>query len=434
MIPLMLFKIWVAELEVHMAKTLTDTLLKSLKPDPKKRLEVPDAATDGLYIVVQPTGGKSWAVRYRMDGRPSKYTIGRYPRISLKDARLAASEILDGVARGVDPAAEKRAQIAAAKQASEPDRDTIKVLVQQFHKRHLSQLKSGDHALRFLERSIVAEWGDRKIHDITKRDALDLLDGIVDSGRATTANRVHAHARKFFNWAVERDIIASSPMAAIKAPTKEKPCERYLDESEIAIFWAACSDIGYPWGDLGKVLLLTGARLSEVTQMTDSELQGSEWHLSPDRTKNGLHHVVYLSSAAQGVLDGIERIANPDGYLFTTNGETHVRGFHKGLQRIADRMAQIATERAGEAVEVQHWTFHDLRRTFATSLQRLRVPVAVTEKCINHISGSTAGIVGVYQRHDYQDERRAAFEAMGEYVLRLAAGDVDNLLTFGKAG
>lgn len=143
---------------------------------------------------------------------------------------------------------------------------------------------------------------------------------------------------------------------------------------------------------------------------------------------------MYLSSAAQGVLDRIERIANPDGYLFTTNGETHLQGYHKGLAHIAGKMTEIASTRAGEAVEIPHWTFHDLRRTFATSLQRLRIPVAVTEKCINHISGSTIGIVGVYQRNDYQDERRAAFEAMGEYVPRLADSGRDNLLTFGKAG
>ena len=121
---------------------------------------------------------------------------------------------------------------------------------------------------RELERHVVTVWGDRDIHDIAKRDVIDLLDGIADSGRVVSANRVRSYLGTFFNWAVDRDIIATSPAQGVKPVAKERSRDRVLSDDEIRLFWRACDDLGFPWGPLGQTLLLTGQRLGEVAGMT----------------------------------------------------------------------------------------------------------------------------------------------------------------------
>lgn len=391
-----------------MARALTTKAVEAAKPDPAKRYELPDPALSGLYLVVQSSGVKSWALRYRFGGKPAKLTLGRWPLMGLADARAAASEALDKIERGKNPAVEKRATKAAKLEAQLSERDKVKTLIEQYAKRHLSSLKSGHLVRRELDRFVVAEWGDRDIHDIARRDVIDLLDGIADSGRVVTANRVRAYLNKFLNWCVERDIIPISPATGVKPAAKEASRDRVLTDDEIRWFWAACEAEGFPWGPLGKALLLTGQRLNEVAQIRDAEIKGDLWHLSADRTKNGRAHDVPLSGAVRRVLGEVDRIAGRAGFIFTTTGNSPVSGFFKARATLAAAMEKIATDERGEPVEILHWTFHDLRRTAATGMARLGIPVRVTEAVLNHISGTGGGIVAVYQRHDYADEAAGA--------------------------
>lgn len=411
-----------------MAKALTPKGIDALKPHPDKRVEIPDPGLSGLYLVMQPSGAKSWALRYRFGGKPAKLTLGRWPVMTLAAARLAAGDAVEAVEHGGNPAAEKKASKAAKLEAQLSERDKIKTLVQQFDKRHLSGLKSGVQARQFLERFVVKAWGERDIHTISKRDVIDMMDDIVDSGRATTANRVLAHTRKFFNWAVERDILAIAPTTGVKSPAKETSRDRVLNDQEIRWFWQACDRVGQPWGPLAKVLLLTGQRLNEAAQMTDGEIEGDLWRMKAGRVKNGRAHDVPLSVAAGDVLRGVERVRGAAGYVFSTNGDAPVQGFHKGHGRLAETMAAIAAEELGEPVEIPKWGFHDLRRTAATGMARLGIAVRVTEAVLNHVSGSGGGIVAVYQRHDYADEKRQALEAWGRFTLSLIEGKADNVV------
>lgn len=164
--------------------------------------------------------------------------------------------------------------------------------------------------------------------------------------------------------------------------------------------------------------------------MTESEIGNGTWSMTADRTKNGRAHDVPLSDAMRAVLAGVERIHSPAGYLFTTTGRTPVSGYFKGRNHIAEQMLEIAADERGEAVEIPHWTFHDLRRTVATGMARLGIPVRVTEAVLNHVSGTGGGIVAVYQRHDYADEKRQALEAWGRYVVQLVEGGADNVIRF----
>ncbi|WP_306132159.1 tyrosine-type recombinase/integrase [Roseivivax marinus] len=411
-----------------MPRALTSKGVEALKPDPDRRQEIPDPALAGLYLVVQPSGAKSWALRYRYAGKPKKLTLGRWPLMGLADARVAATDAIEAVEHGNDPSAAKKRTKAARLEAQLSERDKIKTLIDQYSKRHLAGLKSGATVKRELERHVVREWGERDIHDIAKRDVIDLLDGIADSGRVVTANRVRAYLNKFLNWCVERDVIAASPAVGVKPAAKETSRDRVLSDAEVRWFWRACEVEGQPWGTLGKVLLLTGQRLSEVAGMRDAEITGETWHLAAARTKNGRAHDVPLSEAVRGILADMERIDGTAGLYHSSTGATPLSGFHKGRGRLADRMVEIASEEVGELVEIPHWTFHDLRRTAATGMARLGIPVRVTEAVLNHVSGTGGGIVGVYQRHDYADEKRNALEAWARFAAETIGGRESNLV------
>ena len=397
-----------------------------------KRQEVPDSLMTGLYLIVQPTGRKSWQVRYRFGAKHRRMTLGKFPLLSLGDARAKARETLIAAQDGRDPAGEKEAEKAARIEVELSGRDKVGTLFEQFGKRHLSKLKSGETVKREMLRHVIAVWGERDIHDISKRDVIDLLDGIADSGRIVSANRVRAYVNKFLNWCVERDVIDQSPAMGVKPIAKEKSRERVLTDDEIRWLWMACTRQGQPWGHLGKLLLLTGQRLGEVSKMTDHEVDGDLWHLDASRTKNARAHDVPLSCAARDVLESVERVKGTAGYVFTTTGRSPLQGYHKGRSYLAQRMAEIASEERGEAIEIPHWTFHDLRRTAATGMAKLGIPVRVTEAVLNHVSGTAGGIVSVYQRHDYADEKRDALNAWGSMVVDLVEGTADNVVRIGE--
>jgi integrase len=397
---------------------LTAATVEKMKPT-DRRQEIPDDLCTGLYLTVQPTGKKGWQVRYRHAGVHRRMTLGGYPTLSLADARQRARDTMAAASEGRDPAEEVRAAKAPKPQ---DDRDKIRALVGDYAKRHLAKLKSGDDVSAQFRRHILPAWGGRDIHEIARRDVIDLLDQIADSGRIATANRVRVYLSHFFNWCVSRDILAISPVHGVKPVGREASRERVLSDDEIRWFWRACDDLGFPWGPLGQTLLLTGQRLGEVAGMTDAEISGDVWSMAPQRTKNGRAHAVPLSSAVSDVLAGVERVKGKAGLVFTTTGESPVSGYHKGRNHIAERMAEIAGQ------EIPHWTFHDLRRTAATGMARLGIPVRVTEAVLNHVSGTAAGIVSVYQRHDYADEKRNALDAWARLVADLVEGRADNVV------
>ena len=261
----------------------------------------------GLYLVLQPSGARSWAVRYRNSGRPRKHTLGSYPTIDLKSARDLASKALRAAAEGRDPGSEKASERTAGL-------DTVEAIAEQFIKRHCTPKNRPSTATgteRLLRQYVLPRWGGRLARDITRREVIDLLDRIVDDGKPIRANRVLAAARKMFNWCVERDILQATPFVGVKPPSKERPRDRVLKDSELRAVWMAAEQLGGPSGALVKLLVLTGQRRDEVARMEWSEinLRTRLWALPPERVKNGLGHEVPLSAPAIAVLEALPRSA-----------------------------------------------------------------------------------------------------------------------------
>lgn len=410
-----------------MAKALTVKFIENIKPT-SSRQEIPDGGMAGLYLIVQASGAMSWAVRYRYGGKPKKVTIGSYPAYGLADARKAASAIMRSVSEGQDPAQEKRQ--AALERADQSN--YIDDVLDNFISRHVERNNRSSTAretARFIDKYVRPRWKGRLVQSITRRDVVALLDAIVDKGAPVSANRVHAVLRRFFNWCAERSVIDASPMAAVKAPTKEVSRDRVITDDELKLIWQACDFIGWPFGPMVQLLALTCQRREEVAGAVWNEfdLRGKVWVIPKERAKNGKAHVVPLSPSVASLIKGLPKVKSDSGFLFTTTGETSVSGYSKAKTKLDAKMLEIAQKQAIERGEkpddatVTEWRLHDLRRTGASGMAALRHPVQVVEAVLNHKSGSIKGVAAVYNRHDYANEKRAALDEWAAHVMSVVS-------------
>jgi integrase len=403
------------------------------------RTELPDRGCKGLYLVIQPGGAKSWAVRYRFKGKPRKLTLGPAlvlergeaepgddPAIdgslTLAAARILASDALRKVGQGIDPAERKQQEKADSETVrAKLAEDTVENLKAQFIERYAKrQNRSWKQTEWIFDKLVLPAWEGRTIHEISKRDVIDLIEDI-EQDRPILANRVLAAVRKWFNWLAARDVIKASPCAGVVPPAKEKARERRLTDGEIKALWSACDrggqdgsgGIGEPFGSFVRLLLLTGQRRSEVAGMRRSEIDERErlWTLPGERTKNSRPHVVPLSPQATSIIEAIRRIAGSD-YVFTTTGDSGLGGFSRAKERLDQRMTPA-----------KPWTFHDLRRTAATGMADIGIQPHIIEAVLNHVSGHRAGVAGIYNRAAYAAEKADALQRWADHVDRLVTGE-----------
>lgn len=375
----------------------------------EKRQEVPDSKIKGLYLVVQPkpSTAKSWAVRYRLHGKPAKYTIGKYPVIGLADARSKATDILQTVEDGHNPS--RSASVHS--QGKMLGKGPCSTALLEYKHKHLDTLKTGNKAYRFLEVALVEMLGDPTLKSVSRKNIQDVLDEVKADGRGVTANRILTHCKTFFDWCVTREHCDISPAAGIKKPFREEPKDRWLSDKEIKLFWQACDDVHYTYRLLGRLLLLTGQRLGEVATMRFDEINGNIWSIPKDKTKNGKAHSVPLCSEALMLIYSHQNKHGRGGYVVSITGASPMSNFNRAKVAIKNAMD------ANSGTSIEPWTFHDLRRTYAKGMQRLGVAIPVTESLLNHVSGSRAGIVGVYQRHEYAEEKIQASKLWSEHLM-----------------
>ncbi len=330
-----------------MVKALTTRSIELAKPAAERR-EIPDRLLPGLYLIVQPSGAKSWAVRYRRYGRPCKHTLGRYPAIDLAAARKLASAALRAVGEGRDPNRERRhARVTKA--------DSIEAIAAQFIELHCNRHnreRTAEETKRLLDLHVLQRWRGRLAREITRRDVLDLLDRIVDGGTPIAANRTLSAVRKMFNWTIARDILTASPCAGVRPPTLERSRDRVLSDDELKLIWQAAGQVGSSFGSLVRLLMLTGQRRNEVAGMQWSELHlhARLWTLPRERVKTDQPHQVPLGAAALAILESMPRIAD-SRFVSTTTGVTPSNGYSKGKRKLDALLPS----------DMPAWRLHDLR-------------------------------------------------------------------------
>lgn len=420
-----------------MAKALTGVALVKLKADPDKRREVPDEVVAGLFLIIQPTGRKAWALRYRHKGKPRKLTLGSFlagtdvkkAGEELTTIRRQAGDLLESIRAGADPAAEKQETRKAAKAEAEDQSLLFKNVVADFidkYHRHKKKNRYADWVETLFANHVTPRWGDKHISEITDTDVRKVINKLDAAGKHVMANRVFTALSTFFDWCAKPKNgipVTGSPMEGMEKTYDETPRDRVLTDDEIRWFWQAATKHGQPFGHMFKVLLLTGQRRTEVAAMTAKEIDGNDWIIPGSRTKNGRDNVVPISAVAQGVLDDVKTIRTKAGFLFSTTGETYATGWSRATKAIAKSMLEIAQKETGDPeFKIEHWTLHDLRRTCASGMARLRIRPHVIEAILNHSSGIIRGIAAIYNRYDYHPEKLAALDAWGRYVDELVTG------------
>lgn len=405
---------------------LTDAAIRN-QPVPQSRTEIPDGKIGGLYLVIQPTtGAKSWALRYRANGQPKKLTLGAYPGLGIASARNRAQEALGNIAGGNDPAAAKKAAREAVKVAREA-RDTVAILAEEFVRR--AQTKKRGAALapswikerkRLLDKEVIPVIGEKRIGEVRKEEVNRILNGLVDRGSATQANRLRAVLHRFFRWAMAQGKADHNPVEGTEPPGPETTRDRVLSDEEIRAAWIAFGVEGWPFGDIAKLLLLTGARREEIggAKWSDLDLAARTWTVPASRSKNDDPHVIPLSDAAMKIVGSLKRVeAKRDdkgvpgpAYVFTTTGESSVSGWGRAKKRIDLAMAKALGKAPAE------WVIHDLRRSAASGMGKLKIAPHVIEAALNHKTGTIKGVAATYNRHDYSAEKRSALDAWGRHV------------------
>jgi integrase len=375
-----------------MEKPLTAMAVEKLKPK-DKRYDTYDATVRGLGIRIAVSGTKTWFVMRRVNGRMVRASIGRFPAITLTTARKKAVDTLTQMDEGTLPRA--------------TDADRFEQIFEDWLKRDQGKNRRRHTVELALRKYACPAFKGMQVDAIRRADVIRLLDKIADRGAPIQANRVLAYLRRLFNWCIERDLISVSPVAGLKAPAREQSRERVLAVQELRAVLSGAEQMGYPFGPMIKLLILSGQRLNEVATApyTEFDLDAALWKIPGTRTKNGRAHVVHLSPSAVEIISHLPRIDGSD-LLFTTTGTTPISGFSRAKKKL-DALSGVTD-----------WTFHDLRRSFATHVtEALGCSPVVVDKILNHVSGSVRGVAAIYQRGEYLEERKVALEKWEQFIV-----------------
>ena len=429
---------------------LTERKIEKLATDQgrKDRL-VFDDAQRGLAVRVTVTGGRTYLCQYTIHGHKWRVPLGSCSAVSLANAREAAAAIMGDVAKGRNPAAERKVAVAAERARRARNRLTLRVLIEDWKRIHLAvrRPRYAAEAVRALHYAF-ADYLDDPAEDLDRAAVVRTLDALTrrrkrwdgegaGKGRgAAITGRTAAYGRAAFAWAIKRGSVGANPFAALPIVKGAAKRERVLSDLETAEIWRAAREASVPFGPIIRLLILTGQRRGEVAGMAWSELSEdlTIWSLPAERTKNGTTHNVPLSALVRSLLkpfmceDAGKRRASGE-LVFPGLAGTPFAGWSKAKAAL-DKAIVAGRAKAAETggkppAQLVPWNVHDLRRTVATGLQRLGVRLEVTEAILNHISGSRGGIAGVYQRHDWAAEKRAALDAWTTHVRSIVEGGID---------
>ncbi len=392
-----------------MIKIFTDKEIKSKKP--KDHIyDVREPNGDGFALRVFPSGEKSWVFIYTYQGRKRRMTLGRYPTMPLKQAKLEHKKALSILQNdNKDPAFEKKKEKVEARDSS-----TIDGLIEEYMEKHAKPNKrSWKEDERMLRKDVSSKWGKRKAKDITRRDVIQLLDEIKERGAPIIANRTLACVRRMFNFAIKRALLDFSPCVMIEAPAKENRRDRYLSADEIKAFWHGLNDstMSEAIKLALKFLLVTAQRKSEVinAEWCEFDFKSGIWTIPAVKAKNGQAHRVPLSQLALELLTEIKKIGGDSQWLFPSpNTGLPIRG--QSVDHALRRSMKLFSDMEGFCV-------HDCRRTAATHMAELKISGETISRILNH---AKKGVTEQhYIKHGYDDEKRFALEAWSYRLNRI---------------
>ncbi len=398
---------------------LTDAKIRGLIPSTTSRIELPDHIIPGLRIRVGQSGIKTFILRKRVGGTWKNITIGPFKEyFGLADARKKARSILLDIENGKGaprPAKEDGTTLTGRLMFTFLWNQYLERAVRG-HKRSASEIE------RIGNKFLLPRFGDRMADSISRAEITALVEDVTYRNPQKPTLRegrtVHQRLSAFYSWAMPKlERLQANPCQYAWRPPLGKPRDRFLTDDEIKLFWQACGEMGWPFGPGFKLLLVTGQRRGEVFGASRSEFKDGIWTIPGDRAKNGVAHIVPLPQVAIDIIEGLPEIDGSDKlFAVPDNPDAVSSGFSKGHPRLLRLMAKLQDDQP-----VEHFVLHDLRRTAATGMQRLGVPMPVTEAVLNHISGSRGGIAGVYQRHNYFEEKKEALIKWADEVERLTS-------------
>ncbi len=424
-------------------RLLTDEVVRKLRPAaPRTRYDVWDTLVPNMSVRVTERGAKSLVLRVKVpgEGGRARRALGTWPTLTVEQARARARRFLAHVAEGHDPKQAERRAEGAATTFGEAAEQWLALRVRD------KQRKARD-----VEREVAAyllpSWGALPVSSITRADVKQLVAGIRDGGlkgkpAPYQAHNVLGHIRSFYRWAVheERFGLEANPAREVE-PTlligEKKPRQRMLSDPELRAFWRATAKMAYPYGPLLRLLLLTGARNTEVRDARWCEFGGPEfdtdaaalakaagaddsialsgkalWVVPQERVKQGSIHLVPLSDAAVELLRGLPRFQWGDHLFTATFGRTPVYGLSKAKAKL-DELMLAELRVADSKAELRPFVVHDLRRTVRARLSSIGIADEVAELVIGH---ARTGIRGVYDRFHYEPQMRVALESWAAHL------------------
>lgn len=408
-----------------------------------------DDEVSGFGLKVTPMGSKVYIYRYRLarpgqaaQTAPRKYTIGKHGNLTPDQARKRAKELAAMVAQGIDP---RQAEINAiavqdevSRQAEVKARLDADLAFENVAARWLEEYELGrkprsyGQAKLVINKHLMPILRGKPLPSITRADLQGILDGIPAKQRASRRT-VYAYTSIFWNWAVQRGDISQNPVLTMAKPKAVKARDRVLTDDELVMVYRATEALRAPLGAYYRVLLLTGQRRAEVAGMDWAELDraSTTWIIPAARAKNGAAHIVPLAAAVVAELDRLAlalevkskaaeletKLWPKAGPVMSFKGMVALSCFSQAKTLLDAEVAKVRKDSA----TIEPWRVHDLRRSVATGLQRLGVRFEVTEATLNHVSGAKGGVAGIYQRHDWRDEKQSALEAWARHVAAIIA-------------
>lgn len=413
-------------------------------PAKDKRAYLWDDTLKGFGVMVTDRGARSYLIQYRLDGRASptrRVTIGKHGSPwTAEMARDRAAELLEQVRRKVDPFDAAKALLADQRREREDrEREQAKlaklafsVIAADYVTASKKTLRRWQEQERIIERDLTPCFNETPLPSIT---ADDINDCIAKAGeRASSASlKAYSALRSIFAHAHSNHRrlfpASASPFGDVGRPQGGGKRSDFIANNELRLMWLACDDLGWPFGSMYRLLLLTGLRLREVAEgrWSEIDLEGGNWLIPKERMKNGEPHWVALSPQAIEIIKALPRIDKCD-LMFSTNGETPVSGFSRAKSRLDAAMLKIAKkeiEKAGgepDDVKLPAFVVHDTRRTVARGCQIDAVAPEVIERMLGHVTHTKSGLKGVYQVFEFEDERRAAFAKWGQRLAAITSG------------